>query len=288
VHVQSQSGWTSGDVGNPAVAGASSLANGTFTVTGGGSDIWGRADQFQFVYQPVAGDVEIVARVASLSAAEPWAKAGVMIRQSLASGSPHVAMLGTAGNGWTAESRESSDGLTTYISGPGGAPPGWVRLVRAGNLVTASHSYDGNSWSVVSSDAIALGSTVYVGLAVTSHNSDGATARATFQNVTVRAPTSGVTPPPTPTGPTRVVFVPSADHATVTSYVVSMRGAGQSTSGAPVATRDLGKPSPVNGEISIDISTLVDPLPTGSYYAVVSATGPGGTSPSTPSPTFAK
>ena len=105
-----QSGWTSGDIGSPLAAGATSVANGTFTVTGGGSDIWDSADQFQFVYQQVTGDAQIVARVASLSAAHPWAKAGVMIRQSLAAGSPHAAMLGTPGSGWSAQSRKSSDG----------------------------------------------------------------------------------------------------------------------------------------------------------------------------------
>ena len=379
-----QSGWTSGDIGSPLAAGATSVANGTYTVTGGGSDIWGRADQFQFVYQQVTGDVQIVARVTSLSAADAWAKAGVMIRQSLAAGSPHAAMLGTPGGGWSAESRKSSDGLTTDSSGPSGAPPGWVRLVRAGNVVSASHSYDGSTWSAVSSETIAMSSSVYVGLAVSGHNSEGGTARATFQNVTVRAATSG-TPttnqPPTvslsfpaqgatftapatitlnavagdadgsvvrvdfyagsqlirsdtsspfsaswtnvaagayslravatddtgatttslavdvainppgvqaPAIPTRVVFVPSSDNATVTSYSVSLRLAGQSTSATPVATRDLGRPSVVSGEISVDISTLVDPLPAGSYYAVVSASGPGGSSPSSPSPTFVK
>ena len=46
--------------------------------------------------------------------------------------------------------------------------------------------------------------------------------------------------------------------------------------GSPVATRDLGKPTPVSGEISVDISTLVNPLPAGSYKAVVRASGPGG------------
>jgi len=57
---------------------------------------------------------------------------------------------------------------------------------------------------------------------------------------------------------------------------------------SPVATRDLGKPTPVSGEISANISTLVDPLPAGSYYAVVRASGPGGTTASAPSATFTK
>ena len=49
-----------------------------------GRDVWGSSDQFRFVYQPVTGDVEIVARVVSITRAHSWSKAGVMIRESLA------------------------------------------------------------------------------------------------------------------------------------------------------------------------------------------------------------
>jgi hypothetical protein len=92
------------------------------------------------------------------------------------------------------------------------------------------------------------------------------------------------------TRPTSISFNASPDHNTtnLTSYVVALRRATDSLSAAPVATRDLGKPTPVSGVITVDISTLVDPLPTGSYYAVVMAVGPGGTSTSTPSASFSK
>ncbi len=75
--------WTSADVGSPASPGSASATGGTFTVGGGGVDIWGTSDQFQFVYQPLQGDVEVIARVASLQYADPWSKAGVMIRETL-------------------------------------------------------------------------------------------------------------------------------------------------------------------------------------------------------------
>ena len=90
--------------------------------------------------------------------------------------------------------------------------------------------------------------------------------------------------------PTTVVFTASADHATnVTSYIVALyRGADDPVTASPVATRDLGKPTPVGGDISVDISTLVNPLPAGSYKAVVRASGPGGTTASTSSASFTK
>src|SRR5262249_6304895 len=72
--------WTSGDVGATGVAGTASYGAGTFTVRGAGADVWGSADAFQFVSQPLAGDGQIIARVASLQNTSAFAKAGVMIR----------------------------------------------------------------------------------------------------------------------------------------------------------------------------------------------------------------
>ena len=57
-------------------------------------------------------------------------------------------------------------------------------------------STNGTTWSLVGSDTISMASTVYVGLAVTSHN-PGARATATFTNVTARKLTTGTNQPPT-------------------------------------------------------------------------------------------
>src|SRR5688572_16354880 len=75
--------WTSADVGAPVLRGGASAASSTFTVDGAGTDIWGTADQFHFVYRPITGNGEIIARVASIGNTDPWAKAGVMFREAL-------------------------------------------------------------------------------------------------------------------------------------------------------------------------------------------------------------
>jgi hypothetical protein len=114
--------------------------------------------------------------------------------------------------------------------------------------------------------------------AVATDNS-GATATSLPVSVTVFVATT----------PTALVFVAPVDYATnVTSCTVELRRSTDSVSTAPVATRSLGKPAIVNGEISVDISTLVNPLPAGSYYAMVVSTGPGGSTPSAPSAAFSK
>ena len=81
------------------MAGSASYASGVFTVNGCGADIWGASDQFNYVSQPLTGDGSIVARVTSQSDTDPWAKAGVMIKQSTASGSPYALLAVTPGNG---------------------------------------------------------------------------------------------------------------------------------------------------------------------------------------------
>src|SRR6202043_2045141 len=63
--------WTDGDVGAPAVAGSASYSGGVFTVNGAGSDIWGTADQFNYVSQPLTPTGSIVARVTSQTNTSP-------------------------------------------------------------------------------------------------------------------------------------------------------------------------------------------------------------------------
>ena len=188
--------WLNRDLGAPARAGAASVSGGTFTVTGAGSDIWGDADQFQFVNQPLTGDVEVIARVASLQYPDSWSKAGVMIRETLTAESRHASVFATGTEGWAFQRRIATGGGSYHLAGPTGAPPGWVRLVREGNLFSAYRSTDGTSWTLVGTDTIEMAATVYVGLAVTSHN-PSATATATFTNVTARTATTGTNQPPT-------------------------------------------------------------------------------------------
>ena len=69
-------GWTCGDIGSPGLAGSQSVSGGTWTVQGGGSDIWGTADQFHFVSQPLAADGSVSARVVSQSEQRPVGQGG--------------------------------------------------------------------------------------------------------------------------------------------------------------------------------------------------------------------
>jgi regulation of enolase protein 1 (concanavalin A-like superfamily) len=163
--------WLGLDIGGITQTGSATATSTGFTITATGSDIWSASDQFHFVYQPISGDVEVLARVDSIFEADPWSKAGVMVRASLNASAAHAFALVSSSKGIAFQRRRQSGGLSVNTSGPttGGAPA-WVRLVRAGTQITASWSSDGKSWTTIGSDTVALNSTAYVGLAVTSHN----------------------------------------------------------------------------------------------------------------------
>jgi regulation of enolase protein 1 (concanavalin A-like superfamily) len=185
--------WTAADIGSPALAGSSTYSSGVFTVDAAGNDIWNTADQFRFIYQPIAGDVEIVARVDSLIAVGGFTSAGVMIRAALTAGSMHGYTTATGGNGVYFRRRVTSGGTTTSLQGALVSAPVWVRLVRQGSLVSSYWSSDGNSWTLITSQTFALSTTAYVGLAVNSTNVATRTS-ARFSNVRVTTP-SGNQPP---------------------------------------------------------------------------------------------
>ena len=177
-------GWTAQDVGGVALGGSTTQSNGTWTVVGSGADIWNNADGCRFASQRVSGDVQVTARVVSLTNTNEWAKAGVMIRESLSTGSRQASTFATATNGLAYQRRLATDGVSSHTAGPGSPTPYWVRLERVGNLVISSASPNGTAWTEIRRETIAMGAAVYAGLAVTSHT-NGALCTATFTNVQV-------------------------------------------------------------------------------------------------------
>ncbi|HLA84943.1 MAG TPA: dockerin type I domain-containing protein, partial [Thermoguttaceae bacterium] len=158
------------DVGAVALAGSASYDDGTFTVEGSGNNIYGTADEFYFVHQTLAGDGRITARVESLENTAAYAKAGVMMRESLDAGAKNVAALVTVGYGARMQYR-AIPGATTYkqaeVAGP--AAPYWVRLTRTGDTFVSEISADGAAWTELGRVTIVMAQTIYVGLPVTSY-----------------------------------------------------------------------------------------------------------------------
>jgi len=174
--------WQQKDIGATAAAGNAGVRGQTFIVTGSGSDVWDNADEFHFVYQEISGDLEIQARVISLTATDPWAKAGVMIRNTLDANSSHAMMVMSAANGLAFQRRTSTGGSSSHTAGTNTNAPYWVRLTRSGSRLTAYESQTGANWAQVGTVTISMPDPVYVGLMVTAHN-DGALCEARFEDV---------------------------------------------------------------------------------------------------------
>jgi beta-galactosidase len=175
------------DIGTVGIAGSATSCGGPYTVAGSGDDIWNNADAFQFmyVYLPVSTNCDIRAKVLSISNTDPWAKAGVMIRESLTSGSRNAYMAISYGNGATFQYRATTSGSSANSTGTGTVPY-WVRVTRTNNTFQAYRSSDGTTWNTVgSATTISMAGTgAYVGLAVTAHNNASLNASG-FTNFTV-------------------------------------------------------------------------------------------------------
>ncbi len=185
--------WLTADVGAVGAAGSASYANSTFTINASGADVFDFADEFRFAYQSFSGNVTVTARVGSLTNTNAWAKAGVMIRESLNGNSTNAAMLLTPSNGFNFQYRNGTGAGSTAAGSASGSIPNWVRITRSGNTIAGYRSTDGTTWTQTGSVTLTLPSSVYVGLFATSHN-DGVVTTSTFTNVSV---TGGANNPPT-------------------------------------------------------------------------------------------
>ncbi len=187
--------WTAVDVGAVGVAGTAvsngaSATEAAFTVAGAGADVWGSVDAFQFVQAYPNGDT-IVARVDSLQNTDPWAKAGIMIRRSFDSASPHVFLAVKPNGGIELLAREAQGGSTSLVATSEPGFPVWLRLTGQ-TEITASISSDGQSWQTIATlpQFLAGFHPSLGGLAVTSRDAS-MLAEALFSHASV----SG-TPPP--------------------------------------------------------------------------------------------
>ncbi len=191
-------------------------ADGSITMSGSGHDIYDAADDFRFAYKPLSGDGSIVARVDSLVNTNEWAKAGVMIRESLMDDARFAYMVVTPSNG-VEFGRRVFLGVTPETDVAAGvAAPQYVKLTRKGDVFTAQYSANGSTWQNLTTAAgtpvsVTMTGNPLIGLCVTSHDTSQVTT-AEFSAIT----SSG-------TGPWRVAAIgddPEPGNDTDDLYVV--------------------------------------------------------------------
>ncbi|MHC4519579.1 MAG: DUF1349 domain-containing protein, partial [Planctomycetota bacterium] len=172
-------------------------ADGSIAMGAAGADIWGTADEFRFAYKSLNGDGEIVARVDSIdNVVNNWAKAGVMIRETLDAGARNtfMAMTGSSGGGATFQNRPASNVASASqhtLPGNPFAPPYYVKITRVGDDFSGFISPDGATWQQAGDTVtVTMGANVFVGLAVTSHDS-GSSVGVNFSEVAITGNVTG-------------------------------------------------------------------------------------------------
>ena len=246
------SAWTSSDVGSVGLSGYALPCDDAIGVYGSGADIWGTADAFQFVSRPMAADGEISAQLPSAvrntasGGTSSYAKAGLMIRQSLDPESPDVILDVRPGGGIEFMSRSVAGGPTTFVAGGSTSFPVWLRLTRRGGTVTGYTSGDGVAWTAIGSTSAPAGDAL-AGFAVTSHDT-AARAQASFAY-------AGLWRLPVGWSQQDVGAVGRSGSATATDDVFSVTGAGADMWGSADAFDAVTRP--VGGSATI-VARVVD------------------------------
>ena len=132
-------------------------------------------DNFYFARQPLAGNGSITVRVTSLTGlysatgalpegrsptagltrgVQPWSKAGIIVKAGTAPGSAYAAMMVTGSHGVRMQWDFTHDvaGLAGNVSA---ASPQWLRLTRAGDVISGYDSADGTHWTVAGTATLA-------------------------------------------------------------------------------------------------------------------------------------
>jgi hypothetical protein len=173
------------DIGTPLHAGSVQYdaAQQTYTVGGGGVNMWFTNDACHFVWKKVSGDVTLAADINFVGTSrEPHRKACLIIRQSLDADSPYVDAV-LHGNGLTAlQCRDAKGALTREVQSNVNAPRR-LRVEKHGKYISMSVAGAGEALHPAGgSFRLELEEPFYVGLAVSAHN-DKAFETAVFSNV---------------------------------------------------------------------------------------------------------
>jgi len=163
--------WQSADIGVIARAGGACATGATFQLRGSGNGTTGSTDQFHFVYQSLTGDGGMLAQIVSNTPTVANARSGIMIRSDLQDDAPFVMLTKGTSNQLAFSYRPTASASSIPISStPVGPDPLWVRILRNGNVFSASYSFDGVSWNTLPEITIDMPAQAVAGVLTTSQD----------------------------------------------------------------------------------------------------------------------
>lgn len=162
-------------------------ASGEYRIAGGGANVWGSEDAFQFAYRRISGDFTLTADVQFVGAGvNSHRKAMLMARQDLTPGSAY-ADIALHGDGLTSlQYRATAGGPTQEQRSPLKGPVR-IRLQRRGTQLTIQAGAPGEALTTTGPQTLVLTDPIYVGLGVCSHDAS-VVETAVFTNVRLEQP----------------------------------------------------------------------------------------------------
>lgn len=181
--------FTYTDIGVNTKPGESNITGDQLEMLAGGADIWGTKDEFRFGYRALKGDFDVSVQILSLGKANQYTKAGIMARTELSDSSQHVYFQifpdntpRNKNNGgcefqYRTEKGEDMKAIYPNLETAGDKfdvkfPTTWIRLKRTGDIFESYCSHDNKTWNLYSTFTLEMPNELFVGMAVTSHNSD--------------------------------------------------------------------------------------------------------------------
>ncbi|MGJ8641241.1 MAG: carbohydrate-binding protein [Opitutaceae bacterium] len=174
-----------------------------WTISGNGSRMWfSDSPDYRFAYLPVTGDATIIAKLNSLSGGSTEdARAGLVFSSDLTDNAKMQAIIVTHPDGSDpqthsfrrgdiAHSHQGNSGSRSYERQSSPKIPYWLKIERIGDRVNCYSSPDGVSWSCGESADYAVGASAYMGLAVSSDQTNGQSI-ATFTDVRITGGNGG-------------------------------------------------------------------------------------------------
>jgi poly(3-hydroxybutyrate) depolymerase len=261
-------GWVGTNMNGSSPAGSfshvmSGTTGDTFTITGGGTELWNSTDNFYYVSQDATGNCSIQARITGVGmSASGWgdSRAGVMIRTNTTGGSNYIYVGRTAGGTVSMYTNISWDPNGAPFITPSG-PAYWVKLERdaSNNQCKASTAPDVSgvpgTWTQLGTTrVVTMASTVQVGMAVCRNDTGSANSiTATLDHVE----TTGTLPPP-PAWTNQGIGAGSGSF-TQNGSSLTVQGSGANLGGNDNDHNFVYQDATDNCEIVAKVSSMTDP-----------------------------
>ena len=156
--------WESADISAFPLKASSSWQDGTFRIESRAAVLGRDEDACRFLYQPVWGDREILARIGRCSPSHPEARAGLMFRSNLDPASPSLFFGMSVSHGDVLEWRLGNAEPSASQSTPTLPGVRWYKLRRQGDIFSAYRSRDGARWLLVGRTNLSFPPSMLVGI----------------------------------------------------------------------------------------------------------------------------